>query len=378
MVELAGIERTVVFLEPGHGAYDLASHGLTVEEAYTSLNAALLSHADDQELTDLQTAGIITCYGDERAVTITHSDRPYELATGIGPEDVAQDWGYGRVHAAEANARGLTGTGVKVGILDTGIDASHPYIIDAYRGFTDIIYDKPDPYDDHGHGTHIAGIVHTVAPEAELYSYKVITGKGDDGFSVALRALDKAVADGMDVVNMSFGMETAEDFEGLPKAEVDRLVNEACSRVYDAGVFLVASAGNAREMADPESGLSRTSPGSCPDVFTVGASWEDKDRLYNNTNLGFDIVAPGTGILSSVPGGYTTWTGTSMSTPLVTGAVAAIKSRYNGLSNDDIKETLLTSGHEATSSVLRPWHSLTVEYQVLDLEAAADLLDERA
>ncbi|MDP7078728.1 MAG: S8 family serine peptidase [Candidatus Undinarchaeales archaeon] len=378
MVELAGVERTVVFLEQGHGAYDLASHGLAVEEAYTSLNAALVMDADARELADLRTAGVITCYGDERAITITHSDRPYELATGVGPQDVAQGWGYRRVHAAEANARGLTGEGVKVGILDMGIDASHPYLIDAYRGFTDLVYDKPDPYDDHGHGTHVAGIVHTIAPEAELYSYKVVTGKGDDGFSVALRGLDKAVADGMDVVNMSFGMETAEDFEGRPKAEVDRLINEACSRVYDAGVFLVASAGNARETADPATGLSRTSPGSCPDVFTAGASWEDKDRLYNSTNLGFDIVAPGVDILSPVPGGYTTWTGTSMSAPLVAGAVAAIKSQYNGLSNDEIKEVLLSSGHEAASNVLRPWQSLTIEYRVLDLEAAADLLDERA
>ena len=378
MVELAGVERTVVFLEPGHGAYDLASHGLTVEEAYTSLNAALVTDADARELADLQTTGVITCYGDERAITITHSDRPYELATGVGPQDVAQGWSFRRVHAAEANARGLTGAGVKVGILDTGIDAAHPYIIDAYRGFTDVVYDKPDPYDDHGHGTHVAGIVHTIAPEAELYSYKVITGKGDDGFSVALHALDKAVADGMDVVNMSFGMETAEDFEGRPKAEVDRLVNEACSRVYDAGVFLVASAGNARETADPATGLSRTSPGSCPDVLTAGASWEDNDRLYNSTNLGFDIVAPGVDILSSVPGGYTTWTGTSMSAPLVAGAVAAVKSQYHGLANDEIKEALLASGTETESCVLRPWQSITVEYRVLDLEAAADLLDERS
>lgn len=395
-MDIESSERTIVFFDRSYGgnaAEELESYGIQVEESYAGLGAAVVTGADARELATLQLAGVVSDYAEDHEVTITDETRgpytgkghgpddrdylspdPFEGPPAIEARDVPNDWGYLRVRSAQANAKGLDGVGVKVAIFDTGIDADHEYLKDNYAGFTDIPYGKPDPYDDHGHGTHCGGIVKTVAPKVELYGYKLHMSHGANRISDILRGLDHIVQDGMDVVNMSFGLDTDEEREGYSKEEGDRILNEACSRTYDAGVFLVAAAGNDSLASDPASGRSRSAPASGPDVFAVGAMSKYDDKLAYFTNLGFDISAPGARILSSLPGDrYAAWDGTSMACPFVVGAVAAVKSKYHDLSNDEIKDVLIASADDAACDSYYHGHQ---EYKVLNLEAAADLLED--
>jgi subtilisin len=337
----------------------------------------------------LRLSGVVASYGEDLSVTVRDQTRgPYRGDLGrfqrvIGdpygdeaqPEarDVPNDWGYLRVRSAQANAKGLDGASVKVAIFDTGIDASHEYIRDNYRGFFDLPYGRTDPYDDHGHGTHCAGIVKTVAPKAELYGYKLHTASGANRLSDILRGLDRIVQDKMDVVNMSFGLDTDEEREGRSKAEADRILVEACTRAYNAGVFLVAAAGNESLAPDPATGRSPSAPAACPEVFSVGAMTKYGDKLAYFSNLGFDIAAPGSRVLSSLPGNrYAAWDGTSMAAPFVVGAVADVKSKYRGLSNDEVKRVLLESADDAACDT---YYAGRQEYKVLNLERAAELLE---
>ncbi|MEH6995307.1 S8 family serine peptidase, partial [Neobacillus drentensis] len=186
---------------------------------------------------------------------------------------------------------GYTGKGVKVGILDTGIDYNHPDLKDAFKGGYDFVDNDKDPmettYDDWKnsgkaekmgggtyyteHGTHVAGIiagqgkntstdtpVEGVAPDADIYSYRVLGPYGNGSTSAILAGIDKAVADGMDVINMSLGANYND-----PLYVTSIAVNNAVL----AGVTMVVSAGNSGD-----SMYTLGSPGTSPLAITVGAS----------------------------------------------------------------------------------------------------------
>lgn len=186
---------------------------------------------------------------------------------------------------------GYTGKGVKIGILDTGIDYNHPDLKDAFVGGYDFVDNDNDPmetsYDDwkksgqdekrsNGstyyteHGTHVAGIiagqgkneadspVKGVAPDADIYSYRVLGPYGSGFTSAILAAIDKAVTDGMDIVNMSLGASVND-----PLYATSIAVNNAVL----AGVTAVVSAGNSGDRM-----YSLGSPGTSPLAITVGAS----------------------------------------------------------------------------------------------------------
>ncbi|MBB1482666.1 S8 family serine peptidase [Tessaracoccus sp. MC1865] len=171
------------------------------------------------------------------------------------------------------SALGVTGRGVKVGIIDSGVDYTHPDLGGTGSGTTfptarvaygrDLIGDHwspspddeggageiapdRDPMDCLGHGTHVAGTVGGagevvgVAPEATLGAYKVLTCSGDTTMAVVLDAMERATADGMDVVNMSLGW----PFQSSP----NHPLSQAGDRMVDAGVVLVVAAGNEGEM----------------------------------------------------------------------------------------------------------------------------------
>ena len=238
--------------------------------------------------------------------------------------------------------RTTTGHGVRVGLVDTGVDAGHAHLVVA-GGQNCVTGEDPDDHGSNGHehGTHVAGIVagrgrppggsRGLAPAAELMSYRVF-GRGRaeaTNFAIA-KAIDTAVGDGCDVVNLSLG--------GGP---ADAVVRAAIEEAQEAGVIVVAAAGNDGRgpVAFPAdlpdvvavSALGRTGtypPSAAGSAERRGPYGRDgADFIAAFSNVGdIDVTAPGVAIVSTVPGGYLDLDGTSMACPAVTGTIARILS----------------------------------------------------
>lgn len=228
----------------------------------------------------------------------------------------------GRAHSL------TTGAGVKVAVIDTGADLTHSYLAGHLAGGYDFVGDDPDPTDHgdgidndgdgevdeaFGHGTHTAGLVALVAPGAQILTYRVLDADGTgDPYRVA-EAINDAVAAGAKVINLSFGVDGKLDSKVLKSAIKNAMRNE---------VVIVAAAGNV--------GTDRQySPASEKEVLGVGATDAGNGQLADFSNYGkwTLVAAPGVDIVSTVPGGgFGAWSGTSMSTSIVSGEVALIRS----------------------------------------------------
>ncbi len=236
--------------------------------------------------------------------------------------------------------RASTGRGVRVGLVDTGVDADHPHLVVA-GGRNCVTGENPADHGSNGHehGTHVAGIVggrgrppagcRGVAPGVELMSYRVFGhGRAEaTNFAIA-KAIDTAVGDGCDVVNLSLG--------GGP---ADAVVRAAVEEAQEAGVIVVAAAGNDGRgpVAFPAdlpdvvavSALGRTgtyppsAAGSAQRRGPYGRDGADFVAAFSNVGA-IDVTAPGVAIVSTVPGGYLDLDGTSMACPAVTGTIARI------------------------------------------------------
>ncbi|MDE2291404.1 MAG: S8 family peptidase, partial [Elusimicrobia bacterium] len=220
-------------------------------------------------------------------------------------------WGIQRVDAPAAWSRTM-GQGVRVGVIDTGIDYTHPALQANYKGGYNAITGSNDPKDDHGHGTHVAGTIAAaskdivgVAPKASLYAIKVLDKNGNGTYADIIKGLQWAVKNHMQVVNMSLGGPSSD------------ALKKAIDQTLAAGVVIVAAAGN-----DPNAPV--TAPGMYPGVIAVSASTvDDQLAFFSSTGPQVAFIAPGYEITSTWLGGGTkVESGTSMATPHVAGLAA--------------------------------------------------------
>lgn len=293
---------------------------------------------------------------------VTDGDR---AASGIahvwldGVRKASLDKSVPQIGAPTAWAAGYTGKGVKVAVLDTGVDTTHPDLKDQVkesRNFTQ----AADATDHFGHGTHVASIVagtgaksggkyKGVAPDAEILNGKVLddSGYGDDSGIIA--GMEWAAAQGASVVNLSLG--------GFDTPEVDPLEAEVDKLSAEKGILFAIAAGN-------EGPQSIGSPGSADAALTVGAV-DDKDKLADFSSTGPrigdgaikpDVTAPGVDITAAAakgsvidrevgekPEGYLTISGTSMATPHVAGAAAILKQEHPDWGYAELKAALTGS-----------------------------------
>ncbi|NNE43887.1 MAG: S8 family serine peptidase, partial [Gemmatimonadetes bacterium] len=261
------------------------------------------------------------------------------VETGHVFSDVADQDALGRIGAPAAQALG-TGAGVVVAIIDTGIDATHPDLAGAVLPGWDFVQNDGDAsetwnnVDDDldgmvdegkGHGTHVAGIVHAVAPGAMLLPVRVLDDEGmGSSFDVA-RGIRWAVDQGAQVINLSLGMSA--------KPEV---VKEAIEYAEDAGVFVAASAGNFGQHVHSHY------PAKFSDVVGVAAT-DATDMKAGFSSFGslVSVSAPGDAILSTYPGGlHAVWSGTSFATPMISGGAAIRAEIRPGSSADELAEAI--------------------------------------
>ena len=205
------------------------------------------------------------------------------------------------------------GKGVKVAVLDTGIDFNHPDLAPNYRGGVSFVSDETTPMDHNRHGTHCAGIIAAalnglgvvgVAPAAYLYAVKVMSRSGSGNWSWLIAGLDWCTKNGIHVASMSLG--------GTAPSAVQTM----CDLAFSRGVLLVAAAGN--------SGGPVEHPARYGSVIAVSAI-DAANQLASFSCRGpeVELCAPGVDVLSTVPGGgYARLSGTSMACPHVAGAAA--------------------------------------------------------
>lgn len=269
------------------------------------------------------------------------------------------------VEANLPHRRGYTGEGVTVAIIDTGTSPHSDLLVPNERivGFKDFVNNRSSPYDDNGHGTHIAGIIagsgyssngkYTgIAPKANILPIKALDENGSGNTSDIIKAISWAIETknqyNTKIINLSLGSPVNNPCSKDPLCK-------ATKEATDNGLVVVVAAGNSGP-----SKKSILSPGISPNVITVGAV-DDKrtpntsdDTIASFSSRGPtkeglnkpDIVAPGVNIMSlsnTKQNGYTSLSGTSMATPVISGAIALLLEKENNLSPNEIKRRLAKS-----------------------------------
>ncbi|MEG7378648.1 serine protease Isp [Bacillus subtilis] len=233
------------------------------------------------------------------------------------------------IKAPEIWAKGVKGKNVKIAVLDTGCDISHPDLKNQVIGgknFTDDDGGKEDAISDYnGHGTHVAGTIAAndsnggiagVAPEASLLIVKVLGGANGSGqYEWIINGINYAVEQKADIISMSLGGPN-----DVPELE------EAVKNAVKNGVLVVCAAGNEGDGNERTEELSY--PAAYNEVIAVGSVSVARELSeFSNANKEIDLVAPGENIVSTLPNKkYGKLTGTSMAAPHVSGALALIKS----------------------------------------------------
>lgn len=262
-----------------------------------------------------------------------------------------------RIGAPRLWAQGLTGRGVGIAILDTGIDSGHPDFAGRIRARESFV--GPSADDEHGHGTHVAGAAagsgaasggryRGVAPQADLYVARVLARDGSGRMSEVMAGIDWAVRQPVQVINLSLGG------AAQPSDGADAL-STMCDAAVEAGYVLCCAAGN----GGPQSSTIG-SPAAARLVLTVGAV-DDDDRVAAFSSRGPtsdgrpkpDLVLPGVGIISTRARGtrvgdilnerYVASSGTSMASPQLAGAVALLLQASPGLTPAEIRSLLVHS-----------------------------------
>lgn len=209
-------------------------------------------------------------------------------------------WGVKRVGAGTPHGDGYFGEGVKVAVIDSGIDYSHPEFSGIYKGGYDFAEDNEDPMDYSGHGTHVAGTIAAardgvgvvgVSPGVEIYALKVFPDEGGAAsYDDVVAAVEWAVDNEIQMTNNSYV--SADD----PGA----LVKNAFDNAYAAGVLHVAAAGNAGTIGG--GGDNVEYPARWDSVIAVAASNKNDARAsFSSTGPNVELIAPGVDILSTVP-----------------------------------------------------------------------------
>lgn len=302
--------------------------------------------------------------------------------------DYVEQWAPQALRLADAQ-RASDGTGVRVAVLDTGVDPAHPALAGRLLPGYDFVDEDADPSEagtpqdaGFGHGTHVTGLVALAAPGARIMPLRVLDAAGVGNLWVLAEALlyavdpdgDPSTDDGAHVINLSLGnigktriLETVAKLVTCKKPDPKK-GGDSAAYAFDkarcvgiGGAVIVAAAGNGGTDKVREFPAGESVHG----LMSVGASDASGRRArFSNYGAWVDVAAPGDAITSTVPGGgYGTWSGTSMAAPFVSGAAALVREKYPGLGAEEVGKRLRERGSKLCGTGLR---------QVDPLSALAD------
>jgi len=241
-----------------------------------------------------------------------------------------------QINADDVWALGYTGTGVTVAVLDTGIDTDHPELADSIAGGKGFGYATYE--DDHGHGTHVSGIITAngvnanakgVAPDTSVWMAKVCNASGSCYTSDIAAAIEYIVNNNIaKIMSISLGG------GGTSRANCDTdYLAKKVNWAVDNGVTVAAAAGNTSGRV--------SSPGCASKAIAVGAvNKSDVRASWSGSGSALDIMAPGVNIYSTIIDGYDSWSGTSMATPHISATVALLRQANSALTDSQIKDAL--------------------------------------
>lgn len=325
LVGSAALEKKPVIIgfkhKPGQADKDMVrGHGGEIKYSYSIINA-VSAKLPEQAIEALKKA---------QGVDYVEMDGTVHILAETLP------WGVDRIDAELVHPYNK-GTGVKVAIIDTGIDYNHPDLDGNYKGGYNFVSNNYDPNDDNGHGTHVAGIIAAeengigvvgVAPEASLYAVKVLDSTGSGTFSNVIAGIDWSVNNGMQVISMSLGAN-----------EGSISLKNAVDNANSSGVVVVAAAGNDGNSAGTTDTVDY--PARYDSVIAVAATDSSNTRAsFSSTGPAVEVSAPGVSVYSTIPGGYGYKSGTSMATPHVTGTAALIIASNPNLTNVEVRQIL--------------------------------------
>jgi subtilisin len=260
------------------------------------------------------------------------------------------------------------GKGIRVAVLDTGIDGAHPDLAANFKG--GISFVPGQTADGHGHGTHCAGTIGAaingagvvgVAPAASLYAVKVLADNGSGNWSWLIAGINWCITNKMHILSMSLGGGSA------PTA-----LESMCNTAFNSGLLLIAAAGNAGPPVPPATSTVGV-PGRYKNVIAVSAiNSANVIAPFSSRGSEVEICAPGVNVLSTLKGGgYGTMSGTSMACPHVSGAAAVVWGSHRFATNVQIWNLL---GSTADNLGVPGWDALYGYGRVDVDQAAAELV----
>jgi subtilisin family serine protease len=244
---------------------------------------------------------------------------------------LAEDW------------KSRTGKGVQIAIIDSGVDANHPKLqgkvvesVEAVSEHKRVLFVPSESGDSAGHGTACAGIISSIAPDAELYSIRVLgAGSAGDG-QAFLAGLEYAIKRRIRLINLSLGTTKPQFFAPL---------HDLLDRAYQAGCIVVAAANN---LPQP----------SFPSVFSSSLISVSKGENTNPFNFGFkfgeviELTAPGVNVQTTwLNGGFRSLTGNSFACPNIVGIIALLLETYPSLTPFQVKSLLYSIARQNQSDV---------------------------
>ncbi|NRR24054.1 Ig-like domain-containing protein, partial [Brevibacillus sp. MS2.2] len=275
-------------------------------------------------------------------VAYIEEDSEVELAETSVSENQKIPWGIAHIGAPQAHEKNYFGQNIKIGVLDTGI-SNHEDI--EVSGGISFVEGNEDFSDDHGHGTSVAGVIAGknndfgivgVAPEAEIYSIKILDEKGHGKYSSMIQGIEWAIQNEMNIISISAG------------GSIDsRALHDQIIRANDHGILVIAAAGN-KGMG----GQTQLYPAQYDEALSIGSIDQDNQRASSSSvGRGLDLMAPGVNILStSLNGEYEQRSGTSLATPHVAGAAAVIWSKMGNTTNQEVRDLLVDTATDLGES----------------------------